>query len=144
MFVFSPRKSVVCELMWIKYWTARQVTDDVIWRTRISCWIPKATNEHSEYVILGAFPLQQWFTNSPRFDFIRALPVANSDSRCRSESILPTPTVTSYQVCVADFSGVNHSSSTCHILFISYLLTSCNFVSTPPRHCHCPFAMLLF
>jgi len=26
----------------------------------ISCWIPEATNTHSEYVILIAFPLQQW------------------------------------------------------------------------------------
>ena len=30
-----------------------------IWRTRIACWIPKATNTHSEYVILIVFPLQQ-------------------------------------------------------------------------------------
>jgi len=28
-----------------------------IWRTRIACWIPKATNTHSQYVILIAFPL---------------------------------------------------------------------------------------
>jgi len=27
---------------------------------RISCWIPKDTNTHSEYVLLIAFPLQQW------------------------------------------------------------------------------------
>jgi hypothetical protein len=27
---------------------------------RIACWIPKATNSHSEYVILTAFPLQPW------------------------------------------------------------------------------------
>ena len=27
---------------------------------RIACWIPKATNTHSQYVILIAFPLQQW------------------------------------------------------------------------------------
>jgi len=26
----------------------------------IACWIPKATNTHSEYVKLIAFPLQQW------------------------------------------------------------------------------------
>jgi hypothetical protein len=32
-----------------------------IWRMRIACWIPKATNIHSEYVMLIAFPLQQWF-----------------------------------------------------------------------------------
>ena len=30
-----------------------------IWRMRIACWIPKATNAHLEYVILIAFPLQQ-------------------------------------------------------------------------------------
>jgi hypothetical protein len=31
-----------------------------IWRMRIACWVPKATNTHSQYVILIAFPLQQW------------------------------------------------------------------------------------
>jgi hypothetical protein len=31
-----------------------------IWRMRIACWITKATNAHSEYVILTAFPLQHW------------------------------------------------------------------------------------
>jgi hypothetical protein len=31
-----------------------------IWRMRIACWIPKATNTLSEYVILIGFPLQQW------------------------------------------------------------------------------------
>jgi hypothetical protein len=31
-----------------------------IWRMRIACWIPKATNTQSEYVILIAFPPQQW------------------------------------------------------------------------------------
>jgi len=30
-----------------------------IWRMRIECWIPKSTNEHSEYVILIVFSLQQ-------------------------------------------------------------------------------------
>jgi hypothetical protein len=29
------------------------------WRMRIACWIPKATNTHSEGVIIIAFPLQQ-------------------------------------------------------------------------------------
>ena len=31
-----------------------------IWRMRIARWIPKATNTHSHYVIIIAFPLQQW------------------------------------------------------------------------------------
>jgi len=30
-----------------------------IWRMRIACWIPNATNTHSKYVKLIAFPLQQ-------------------------------------------------------------------------------------
>ena len=31
-----------------------------IWRMRIACWIPRATDTHPEYVILIAFPRQQW------------------------------------------------------------------------------------
>ena len=31
-----------------------------IWRMHFAFWIPKATNMHSEYVILIASPLQQW------------------------------------------------------------------------------------
>jgi len=42
-----------------KYGTARQGTDDIIWRMRIACWIPKTTNTLSEYVIFIAFLLQQ-------------------------------------------------------------------------------------
>jgi len=30
-----------------------------IWRMRVACWITKATNTHSEYVILIAFPQQK-------------------------------------------------------------------------------------
>ena len=29
-------------------------------RMRIACWITKAADIHTEYVILIAFPLQQW------------------------------------------------------------------------------------
>jgi hypothetical protein len=40
----------------------RQATDDnIIRRMRIACWIIKAINTLSEYVILIAFPLKQWF-----------------------------------------------------------------------------------
>jgi len=42
-----------------KYCRAGQATDK-IWRMRIACWIPKATNTHLEYVILIALPQQQW------------------------------------------------------------------------------------
>jgi len=43
-----------------KYGTTRQATDDdVTWSMPCACWITKATDAHSEYVILIAFPLQQ-------------------------------------------------------------------------------------
>jgi hypothetical protein len=44
-----------------KYGTARQVTDDnIIWSMRFACWVTKATDTHSVYVILTAFPRQKW------------------------------------------------------------------------------------
>jgi len=30
------------------------------WSMSIACWIPNAINRHSQYVIIIAFPLQQW------------------------------------------------------------------------------------
>jgi hypothetical protein len=35
-------------------------TQMTIWGMPLSCWIPTGTNTHSEYVILTAFPHQQW------------------------------------------------------------------------------------
>jgi hypothetical protein len=44
-----------------KYGTARQATDGImIRRMHLACWVTKATDTHSEYVILIAFPRQQW------------------------------------------------------------------------------------
>ena len=44
-----------------KYGTVRQATDDnMIGRMRTAYWITKPTNALSEYVIVFAFPLQQW------------------------------------------------------------------------------------
>ena len=40
--------------------TAESDTPQMIkWSLRIACWIPKATNTHSEYVILIAFARQE-------------------------------------------------------------------------------------
>jgi hypothetical protein len=46
-----------------------------IQRKRFACWITKATDTHSEYVILVAFPRQQWFAKAPQCYIIRTLPV---------------------------------------------------------------------
>jgi hypothetical protein len=48
-----------------KYGRGRPATDDNITRRmRFSCWITKATDTHLEYVILIAFPRQQWLHES--------------------------------------------------------------------------------
>jgi hypothetical protein len=58
--IFSPENYAVYEKM-------RKNTVDPgrpqvkIWRMHVVDWIPTATNTHSEYVILIAFPLQQWW-----------------------------------------------------------------------------------
>ena len=59
-----------------EYVRGRQATDDsMIRHMRIACWTPKATNTHSEYVMLIAFPLQQGFLNALRCYMIRMLPL---------------------------------------------------------------------
>jgi len=40
---------------------------------RIACWITKATNTHSEYIILIAFPLQRCCKNAPECYIIHCL-----------------------------------------------------------------------
>ena len=47
--------------MWKKHGKARQVTDDnTIQRMRFVCWIIKATDTLSEYIMLINFPRQHW------------------------------------------------------------------------------------
>jgi hypothetical protein len=45
-----------------------------IWHMQIVCWITKATDTHSEYLILIFFPRQQWFMNAPQYYITHALP----------------------------------------------------------------------
>ena len=54
------------EAMYKKYGRARQAADDnIIGRMRFSRFITKATDTHSEYVMLIAFPRQQWLYERP-------------------------------------------------------------------------------
>jgi hypothetical protein len=52
-----------CEILW-----KNNVEPDrpqmTIWHTCTACWITKATDKHSEDVILTAFPLQPWLHES--------------------------------------------------------------------------------
>ena len=44
-----------------KYGRTRQITGDhIVRRIRIECWIIKAKDTHSEYVMLLRFPRQQY------------------------------------------------------------------------------------
>ena len=47
------------EIMW-KNIVERGRPQMAIWRMRIACAVTKVTDTHPQYVILTAFPLQQW------------------------------------------------------------------------------------
>ena len=70
-YLFKNR--AVCEIMWtnIVQPNRLQIT---VWCMRIACWIPKATNTLSEYVVLYVFALQQWSGVAPQCYVIRTLP----------------------------------------------------------------------
>jgi hypothetical protein len=57
-------------------------TEMTKWRMHFAGWIPKATNTHSEYVILTAFPLQQWLKGRAsmlRYTYIGSIGRINYD-----------------------------------------------------------------
>jgi len=57
--ITPPTNHAVYDIMWKNNVNLGrpQIT---VWRMHTACWIPKATNKHSEYVKLNALPLQQW------------------------------------------------------------------------------------
>jgi hypothetical protein len=57
---FCPENLVVFEIMW-KNVVDPDTLQMAVRRICFVCWITKGTNTHSEYVILIALPLQQWF-----------------------------------------------------------------------------------
>ena len=60
IYFLPPENRAVHEIMWENNVQPGR-PHMTIWRRRIARWIPKATNTHLGYVILIAFPLQQWF-----------------------------------------------------------------------------------
>jgi len=56
--IFFENRAVY-EIMW-KNVVERGRPQMAIWRMRIACWMPKATNTRSGCVIPIVFPLQQW------------------------------------------------------------------------------------
>jgi hypothetical protein len=60
---FFPENRAVYGIMW-KNIVQRGRQQMTIWRMRIVCRITKATDTHSQYVMLIVFPLQQWLHES--------------------------------------------------------------------------------
>jgi hypothetical protein len=80
-FFFENR--AVCEIIW-KIIVERGRRQMAIWRMRIACWITEATNTHSDYVIIIAFPLHQ-FLHKGALNvrlYVHCLSCYNADGEC--------------------------------------------------------------
>jgi hypothetical protein len=65
-----------------------------IWRMRIACWIPKAINTHSEYVIITVFPLEQWLYERAsvlRYTYLDCLLINYMENNPSREGIINLP-----------------------------------------------------
>jgi len=61
-----------------KTFAARSIPQMTMWRVRIACWIPNATNSPSGYVIRIDFPLQQWLhERTERTSLLRSTYIAS-------------------------------------------------------------------
>ena len=86
---FPPLENrAVCEIKW-KNIVESERPQKKIWRMRISRWIPKATNTHSEYVIFISFLLQQWLHECASCYVIRTLSALFQTSLCTNTYIDP-------------------------------------------------------
>jgi hypothetical protein len=60
---FILQSRAVYQIKW-KNIVEPDIPQTTIWCIGIACWIPKATNSHSDFVVLIAFQLQQWLHES--------------------------------------------------------------------------------
>jgi hypothetical protein len=73
--IFFFENRAVYEIMW-KNIVEPGRPQMTVWRMRIACFIPKATNTHSACVILIVFPMQRWLQEGPlmlRYTYIACL-----------------------------------------------------------------------
>ena len=106
--IFLENRAVY-EIMW-KVIVETDRPQMTMWHKRIGCWIPKATNTNSEYLILIAFPLQQWlhervtilrYTHIIRFCFYHLISVQFlqlSFNFCVSSTVVQTPVLLPYVI----------------------------------------------
>jgi hypothetical protein len=131
---FSENRAV-CEITQREYWIARQGTDSLHARCMLDTqgykWTLRMCNTYS----FCTATMVAWTHLSLRYTSC----LASCDSRYRCESFWLRQATN----CVWLMSAVLAILHPPAILFISYLLTSYNFVSTPPPRFHCTFARLL-
>jgi len=56
---FIPENHAICVTMW-ENMVEPHMSQMMVQCMCFACWISKATDTHSEYEIIIAFPLQQW------------------------------------------------------------------------------------
>jgi hypothetical protein len=107
-----------------------------IWHMRIACWILRATNTHSQYVIFIACPLQQWLIKRAsmlRYACIGCLAYYYEFHEYVSRNLYMEGAASLTQV----FEG-----------FLTYLLVACNFLSSVVLYGHlrtkCYFCVCVF
>jgi hypothetical protein len=71
---FFPEIRAVYEMTWINI-VEPDRPQFTIWHMRIVCWMPKATNTHSEYVTVITFTTKNSCTKTPQWYVIHTLPV---------------------------------------------------------------------
>ena len=87
-----------------KYCRAGQATDNNV-ALSVPCWIPKATNTHSEYVILIAFPLQACLQEGAcilRYAYIACLVLMLHKKHYRLNPPSPRTGCTFNSICILD------------------------------------------
>jgi hypothetical protein len=60
---FVSKNCAICEVM-LKNNVQPDWSQITIWHTHIACWITKATDTYSEFLILIASPLQRWLSET--------------------------------------------------------------------------------
>jgi hypothetical protein len=89
-----------------KYGRTRRATDgNVIRRMHFACWLAKATDRHSQCVILIAFPRQQWLRERASVLRLRTVPVVSCPVWHQSA---PHSTVFSFGLCVSHAESNSH------------------------------------
>ena len=95
--------------MWKKDTIERGRPQMPIWRMRFAYWVPKATDTHSEHIILIAFLLQQWL----QCYVIRTLPVlliGHVNKQLRIETNYFHCNICRHAVCTLQSNSERHTS----------------------------------